>query len=40
MNKSVILLEDKEIFGLNKVHKNVLKPAPDVHTSKVKYFNS
>ena len=36
MNKhSEIILEDRNIFGLNKVHKNVLKSAPkDFHNTK------
>lgn len=35
-NHSEIVLEDRNIYGLNKVHKNVLKGAPDVYTTKVK----
>jgi hypothetical protein len=32
-----LILEDKQIYGLNKVHKNVLKAAPDVYNVKVKF---
>ena len=36
MNKhSELVLEDRQIYGLNKVHKNVLKAAPDVYNTKV-----
>ena len=35
MNRSIVILEDRELFGTNKVHKNVLKPTPDVYKYKV-----
>ena len=37
---TVVLLEDKELIGLNKVHKNVLKAAPTVYTNKVKTISA
>ena len=36
MNKhSELILEDRQIYGLNKVHKNVLKALPDIYNTKV-----
>lgn len=35
MRKSGVILEDKEIFGVNKVHRNVLRPMPRVVNKKV-----
>lgn len=35
MKKSGVILEDKEIFDVNKVHKNVLRPMPRILNQKV-----
>lgn len=32
---SVLVLEDKQIYGINKIHKNVLKPVEDSFHKKV-----
>jgi hypothetical protein len=39
MNRSsVLVLEDKQIYGIDKVHKNVLKPVEDSLPKKVITF--
>lgn len=35
LRKSGIVLEDKEIFDVNKIHRNVLKPVPKEFIPKV-----
>jgi hypothetical protein len=35
MNRPEILLEDREIFGTNLIHKNVLKSSENVYQNKV-----
>ena len=35
MNRPEIILEDKEIFGTNLIHKNVLKSTENVYQKKV-----
>ena len=36
---SCIILEDKQIYGLNKVHRNVLHAQQNISNVKVNFFN-